>query len=128
MNWESKTIDQFVHTLQYGDAISGEVLTIQRVLQSLGASSSIYALNTHELLEGKSLPMEAYKPESGSALIHHYSIGSVQNERFASQEGVRKALVYHNLTPVHWYESYNQKVSAGLNQGKDELPGLIEKS
>ena len=41
-------IHQFVHTLNYGDAISGEALTIRRVLREMGIESNIYSVHAHE--------------------------------------------------------------------------------
>jgi hypothetical protein len=39
----TRAIHQLLHTLSYGDAISGEALALQRCLKSLGLESEITA-------------------------------------------------------------------------------------
>ena len=47
-----RTTHQLVHTLSYGDAISGEALALQRCLREQGRESSIYAINVHPNYKG----------------------------------------------------------------------------
>ncbi len=122
-------IDQFVHTLQYGDAISGEALSIKRILEDLGHDSEIYSLNTHQKLLGIPRKMEDFKiEEKRDAIILHYSIGSSQNKIYAEISNAKKFIIYHNLTPEKWFSSYNFKVTSDLSQGKYELPSLLQLS
>lgn len=123
-------IDQFVHTLQYGDAISGEALTLMRLLREEGFESDIYSLHTHEKLTGipKSITSfkEATKEEGiGHTILLHYSIASPLNEVFHNLSNANKVLIYHNLTPTKWYSSYNARVTKDLIKGREELPELL---
>ncbi len=122
-------IDQFVHTLQYGDAISGEALTIMRLLREMGYKSDIYSVHTHEKLKGIPLDISTFKEDSsGHAVLLHYSITSPFNELYASLKHAFRVLVYHNLTPVEWYSPYNSRVTADLIKGREELPLLLKET
>jgi hypothetical protein len=80
------TVAQLVHTLSYGDAISGEVLAINRILNECGVTAKIYAINQHPLLKGAA---ENYlnlpKDFSGQVLLH-YSLGSPLNQVYRNCE------------------------------------------
>jgi L-malate glycosyltransferase len=122
-------IDQFVHTLQYGDAISGEALTIMRLLRESGIESDIYSVHTHEKLTAIPKHISTFEEDTrnqDSAVLLHYSIASPFNDIFSSLSNTKKILVYHNLTPVHWYASYNARVTEDLIKGRDELPLLLQ--
>jgi L-malate glycosyltransferase len=124
-----KRIDQFVHTLQYGDAISGEALTIRRLLREMGYSSDIFSVHTHEKLEGIPLHIRQFREEeSGHAVLLHYSITSPFNSVFSSLASAHRTLVYHNLTPLEWYAGYNSRVTSDLVKGREELPELLKLS
>lgn len=124
-----KRIDQFVHTLQYGDAISGEAITIMRLLREQGFKSDIYSVNTHEKLRSIPLNIETFKEdEEGHAVLLHYSISSPFNEVYASLKNACRVLIYHNLTPLEWYASYHARVTSDLIKGREELPQLLKET
>jgi len=121
-------IDQFVHTLQYGDAISGEALTIKRVLNELGFDSQIVSLNTHEKYKGLNISLEEFnttRAEKCSLIINHFSISSPLNDTYKSLKNSKRALIYHNVTPPSWFSSYNQRVTEDLKKGRTDLSELI---
>lgn len=124
-----KKIDQFVHTLHYGDAISGEAITIKRILTEMGFESNIYALHTHPRLTDLSKKMEEFERDrQPDGLILHYSISSPQNAVYTESKCPHKFLVYHNLTPAHWFQGYNGRVYEDLVKGLSELPALINQT
>ncbi len=124
-------IHQFVHTLSYGDAISGEALAIRRMLRAEGHESQIYCLHAHEKLKAYGRSWNHYLEDLehsersgvGSAVVMHYSIGSPLNALFT--ERTVRALIYHNLTPERWFLGYNPRVVGDLQQGRIELPSLL---
>ena len=121
-------IDQFVHTLTYGDAISGEAIAIRRLLRELGHESDIYVVNVHEKYEKIVRKWEKYSGSAGAALLLHYSLASPLNRCYMEQTDVTRLLLYHNLTPPHWFASYNDRVTRDLRRGFEELPQLLEVS
>ena len=125
-----KQIFQFVHTLNYGDAISGEAIAIKRLLESSGIVSEIFSVHDHEMVEKETRSWREYKSlargrEAESVLLLHYSIASPLNQLVLDARDVKKALVYHNLTPVSWFSTYNARVAADLEKGFSELPMLL---
>jgi len=126
-------LHQFVHTLNYGDAISGEALTIKRLLEAKGIVSNIYTVNTHERLTSyarnyKDLAedlRQAAKAGEHVAIVLHYSIASPLNDLFVELEGVAKVFLYHNITPPEWFANYNKRVVADLIKGRAEMPRVL---
>jgi len=119
-----RAIHQLVHTLSYGDAISTEVLALQRVLRSLGHSSEIFAIHEHPLLKGRSIPYATISEHGSADIILHYSLGSPLNPLYAAWSKGTKTLVYHNITPASWYRSINQRVADDIEAGLRDLPQL----
>lgn len=136
-------IHQLLHTLSYGDAISGEVFALSRSLQEFGVDTCIFALNVnHKYREGKysnrveeiaqvpsgvgdSTVLEIVPPSkirAGDTLVLHYSLGSPLNRYFCSVEGVRKVIIYHNITPAKWYAPINSRVARDIEEGLADLP------
>mgnify|MGYP006274794111 CR=1 FL=1 len=125
---ESRAIHQLVHTLSYGDAISTEVLALQRTLQALGYQSEIFAIGEHVRLKGRSRPYREVLQSESADLILHYSLGSPLNEVYASWNRGRRTLVYHNITPAKWFEGVNARVSRDIERGLSDLPALCAAS
>lgn len=127
-------IHQFVHTLTYGDAISGEAVALQRILRELGHASFIYCVHSHEKLKSCARDQDLFASDLEQAqnageelaVILHYSIDSPLNAVFRSTNGIYRALIYHNLTPERWYYSYNPRVVKDLERGREELPQLLK--
>jgi glycosyltransferase involved in cell wall biosynthesis len=123
-----RAIHQLVHTLSYGDAISTEVLALQRVLRELGFSSEIFAIHEHPLLKGRSIPYSRLDAQASGDLILHYSLGSPLNDIYKAWSRGRRTMVYHNITPAKWYRSINKRVADEIEVGLRDLPGLCQVS
>ncbi len=128
----SRKIHQLVHTLSYGDAISGEVLAMQRVLKNLGFDSEIYAINEHPKLKGASIDYREFNRSAGGSfdggVILHYSLGSPLSDLYRSLNSANRTLIYHNLTPAKWFEGVNPRIVADIRRGEVELPELCKLS
>jgi L-malate glycosyltransferase len=122
------SVHQLLHTLSYGDAISGEVLALQRALQSQNITGEIFALNVHPRYKSTAVAIgnelhfgEAIK--QGDTLVLHYSLGSPLNEYFINLKGHKKVLIYHNITPARWFAAINSRVAKDITEGiKDLVP------
>lgn len=125
---KTKAVHQLVHTLSYGDAISTEVLALQRVLLGMGYDSDIFAIHEHPLLKGRSVPFSALAQRGEGDIILHYSLGSPLNPLYETWNSGRKTLVYHNITPARWYRSINQRVADDIEAGLRDLPHLCRVS
>lgn len=131
---------QLVHTLSYGDAISGEVLTLARVAKQLGYEPAIFALNIHphyksgaysvRIADICDFPPELLEQSTriGQSdcieVVLHYSLGSPLNQLYRRLSGVTRSLIFHNLTPPHWFRAVNPRIVRDLEGGFSELPEL----
>jgi glycosyltransferase involved in cell wall biosynthesis len=123
-----KPIHQLVHTLSYGDAISTEVLALQRVLHGLGYESEIFRIHEHPKLRGRSRPYSELGRSANADLLLHYSLGSPLNAAYSQWARGSRRLIYHNITPAAWYRKINQRVADDIEQGLAELPELCAHS
>lgn len=119
-------IHQLVHTLSYGDAISTEVMALQRALRSLGYQSEIFSIHCHPRLEGRARSISELDKLSVADVILHYSLGSALNDLYRDWVGGRRTLIYHNITPPRWYRGINSRVADDIERGILELPALCK--
>lgn len=121
-------IHQFVHTLSYGDAISGEVLALQRCFRAQGRESEIFALNVHPRYTGAARFITDFPAGFSGEVILHYSLGSSLNRVYEELRGATRSLIYHNLTPAKWFAGVNPRIAADIERGLEELPRLCRVS
>lgn len=120
-----KEIHQLVHTLSYGDAISTEVLALNRVLRDAGVASEIYTINTHPHYKDQTKHFSQFPKSSKGKVILHYSLGSPLNDLYKELSSWERSLIYHNLTPARWFKAVNARVYNDIAQGMKELPELL---
>lgn len=121
-------IHQLVHTLHYGDAISGEVIALQRALQKLGYKSEIFSINTHLKYEGLTKKYTQVSDDFSGELIFHYSLGSPINDLYRRATKAYRTLIYHNITPAKWFEGINPRVANDIRQGINDLGNMCRLS
>jgi glycosyltransferase involved in cell wall biosynthesis len=137
-------IHQILHTLSYGDAISGEVLALYRAFKEFGVDGSIWALNVNahyrdgsysgfvnEIIQDTDrnvLLLMINNLQPGDTIILHYSLGSILNDYFVTlcEPRVRKVVIYHNITPAFYYASINKRVARDIESGIADLPRVCE--
>jgi L-malate glycosyltransferase len=124
MSVSGTAVHQLVHTLSYGDAISGEVLALQRCFRALGAESEIYALNVHPAYKKIARNAASFPAHFKGRALLHYSLGSPLNDLYRGLNGARRAMIYHNLTPPRWFHGVNPRIVSDLEHGVRELPEL----
>ncbi|NLF25025.1 MAG: glycosyltransferase family 4 protein [Deltaproteobacteria bacterium] len=121
-------IHQLVHTLSYGDAVSGEVLTLKRCFQEMGARSEVYAINIHPRLQGQARDWRELKSDFSGKLILHFSLGSPLSQFYLESRRAKRIMVYHNLTGAEWFRGINPRIVADIESGRKELPKLCAAS
>lgn len=120
------SVHQLVHTLSYGDAISGEVLALKRIFREKGFESEVYSINTHPKYKHETLHYESFPENFSGKVVLHYSLGSPLNSLYRKLTQAKKFLIYHNLTPSKWFKSVNGRVFADIEDGVKELPELLK--
>jgi glycosyltransferase involved in cell wall biosynthesis len=115
-------VHQVLATLGYGDAIGNQVLGIQRVLRAAGYQSDIF-VETAEIQvapftrDYRELPDRS---DATNVLIHHFSIKS-RASRVAYALPDRMILVYHNVTPAHYFLHVNDLLADMCYRARREL-------
>ena len=123
-----KIIHQLVHTLSYGDAISGEVLALARIFRANNIESKIFAMHVHPKLEGQAEHYQSLLSDFTGEIILHYSLGSPLNELYRRLKSASRTMIYHNLTPAHWFQGINPRIVRDIEAGTKELPELCSLS
>jgi len=120
-----KRIDQILEAFDRGDAISDHARGIASRLRALGYQSKIYAAHIAPGVDDASPLPQSLSFADG--LIYHHSIGSDVAECFVGARG-RKSVIYHNVTPAHFFDPYAPKVAQQLRRGRDQLERVVAAS
>ncbi len=95
-------IHQFHSGSAVGDAVTNSMLLIQNILISFGFVSEIFAEHVAPELKGRIVSHTTYRPDSKDVMFIHHSMGHEQTA-WILQLPVEKILVYHNITPPHFF-------------------------
>ena len=112
-------INQFHSGTTVGDAITNMMLELQELLTARGYESEIYAEYIDERLSGKIKPIEEYKGNNRKALIYH----NITPEHFFEDEGLKKA-IRKGLWQAKEYRKYVEYSIADSNYNRKELLGM----
>jgi glycosyltransferase involved in cell wall biosynthesis len=120
-------IHQFVAGFNNGDAITNEARVLRGIFRAWGFESDIFCESRRVLpqLRKEALDVSvcatAAKPQD--AVLLHLSIGSPVNDAFAALR-CRKAILYHNITPSHYFDAINPQTALVLAKGRRQLRAL----
>jgi glycosyltransferase involved in cell wall biosynthesis len=123
---ERRSINQFLPNLSYGDAISNEALWIRDTLRQAGFTSHIYVQYLDPRLANDCRLFTPEELRRSDAAIYHHSIGTEMTPHLIEYEGP-KFLIYHNITPGEYFESYRPEFAQILYRGRADLPGLARR-
>lgn len=113
-------INQFHSGTASGDAITNQMLEIQKLIISEGHESKIYAQYIDEKLKNKIINIKKYKGNKEDILIIHHSMGFDGFDEIVNLPN-KKIMIYHNITPEKYIEDeYIKKyIRIGLNQAEE---------
>jgi glycosyltransferase involved in cell wall biosynthesis len=114
-------VDQLIPTFHRGDAIGDTAFHIKQFLQKNGFQSEIYCLERDEGLESQSRLFSDFpRPQPSDVTIFHFALPSPLTEKF-SQLPSRKILIYHNITPEHFFQPYSSEMAHIARVGREEV-------
>lgn len=116
-------IHQFLPNLSYGDAISNEAMSIRSHLRARGLHSEIYVRFIDPRVADQCSIFSPDALNASSAIIYHHSIGTEITPHVLKYGGP-KCVIYHNITPAEFFESYRPDFAAILRQGREDLRKL----
>ncbi len=127
MNQEA--VYQLVAGFTPGDAISNIALRLRIAFRRRGMHAEIagQAGHIHPSLHRESLTLKQLEREARphDLALLHLSIGSDVNDAFAALP-CRKAIMYHNITPPHFFEDFGYQAMAHLlRRGREQAQQLV---
>lgn len=113
-------INQFHSGAAVGDAITNQMLLIQKLLIKNGYKSNIYVEYVPKELSEQLKPIDSYSGNKDAILFVHHSMGMNCFDKIVNLPD-KKALIYHNITPERFFEDEGLKkyIRLGLQQAKD---------
>jgi L-malate glycosyltransferase len=118
-------IEQFLPAFHQGDAIGNSALSLHRCLQERGIQSRLISLTIDHSLRKEASYLKEYKlkPTTDSLKILHFAIPSELTDYFLELKG-KKALIYHNITPAHFFTDYSDQMVHLSTNGRRHLERL----
>jgi glycosyltransferase involved in cell wall biosynthesis len=117
-------IHQLASGFKAGDAISNDMVELQRIVRSWGCRSEIFAdpAFTSPALRGTARDYRQFEVDDdpSAVMLFHFSIGTTLTEWFAGLQA-HKVIKYHNITPAHFFAATDPGTSRRLEQGRAEL-------
>ncbi|MGB9776073.1 MAG: glycosyltransferase family 4 protein [Anaerolineae bacterium] len=124
-------VHQFHPTVSFGDAVSNQILSLQRLLRRMGYRSEIFCEQPPIQFEGRTRLMQQYPRYSSpdNLLLLHFSLGySPQVLAWLEQLPDRKVLIYHNITPHTYFVGINESYMEAARVGRQQLRWLKERT
>ena len=102
-------IIQLLPTLSYGDGVGNDTLAIDKIIKEMGYDTMIYAENIDTRVDKKLVKKVDKIPKLNKedVIIYHLSTGTILNEKLKDFP-CRKLVIYHNVTPAHFFKEYSQ--------------------
>jgi L-malate glycosyltransferase len=121
-------VHQFLTSYAYGDAIGNEALAIRDFLRANGMESEIFTLHFHPRYAHQVRNYLEYDrfSDPANAVIYHFSIGSLVTKKFLRLTD-RKIIIYHNITPYHFFLDFHRGLAKDCYKGRLELKSLADK-
>ncbi len=117
---------QMLPTMAYGDAVGNDTIALKDALESAGYETEIYAENIDPRLpKGTVHSYSEYGERPEDVIIYHMSIGSNIGNT-VRHANAKKIVVYHNVTPAHFFEPYNKNLANLCRTGIEEVKAFAD--
>ncbi len=120
-------LHQFSAGFTPGDAISNEAILFRDIFRKWGYTSEIFSdercIQEAQKKHVRDVTAYAEEAKSEDVVLLHLSIGSKVNEVFKALP-CRKAILYHNITPFHYFELVNKQIAQALRKGREQVSML----
>ncbi len=120
-------VEQFLPAFHYGDAIGNSAYGFHRFLLHKGIESRIIAMTCDQCLLEHAVLFDEYlkNPTPNSLKILHFAIPSELTDFFLHTNG-KKAMIYHNITPPHFFTDFSDHLVRFTTQGRIHLARLAD--
>jgi glycosyltransferase involved in cell wall biosynthesis len=118
-------VHQFHSGTALGDAITNQMLQLQRLLREMGFVSEIFAEHIAPGLQDRIRSIHGYRGADSELLLLHHSMGYDAFDDVIALPG-SIVVVYHNVTPEQYFE--NDLVRHYIRLGRDQLVVLARRA
>ncbi|MDP9245442.1 MAG: glycosyltransferase [Chloroflexota bacterium] len=117
-----QTAHQLAPTIAYGDAVGNDCFELQRLYWSRGVRSDLFAAEAKPEVKQFVQPWRDLEkaPVDGTSLQVHISMGNDALWDIAKLPH-RKTVIYHNITPAHFFEGLNEHARRYSEIGREQL-------
>jgi glycosyltransferase involved in cell wall biosynthesis len=119
------TVEQFLPSLHYGDAVGNSALALHRFLISRDVGSRIIAMNSDASVKDQAIMFSDYRLDPDAIKILHFAIPSPLTDFFLELKG-KKVLIYHNITPSRFFVGYSDSLVHITHAGREQLKKLAQ--
>jgi glycosyltransferase involved in cell wall biosynthesis len=122
-----KRLVQLIPSHHVRDAVGAEVLQVERVLTASGWSVETYADVIDPEYTDRTM-LYSKLDENGledAIALYHFCGASPMTERFIDLD-CPKAIIYHNITPSHFFQPYDRDIAGECRLGRLQLIELSD--
>lgn len=116
-------VHQWVPAMHGGDAVGNHARALRARFRAWNHDSEIFALTIDQDMANEARPWTDPDSREADVTILHFAIPSPMSEALATLPG-RRVLVYHNVTPPHFFAPYDPGLAELSVRGRAELDGL----
>ncbi len=118
-------VHQMLPSFSYGDAIGNHTRAIRDILREAGYESQVFCYWHHPRLASEARFFVELEDEVGpdDIVIYHYSLRSPLTLLYQNLRS-KRILIYHNITPYHFFLRTNPVLVKECYYGRKELPLL----
>lgn len=120
-------ITQLLPSVHAGDAVGDSAFEISKALSEAGIENSILGIHIDDHLTNKVIAFKEFKAYDTPDAIHiyHFAVPSPITYTFKEARG-KKVVIYHNVTPPHFFEGYYPELVEMTRTGQHEIKLLAD--
>ena len=119
-------VNQWLPAAHRGDAVGDHARRLRACLRGWGHDADVYALHIDEDLAGDVHPWGNAASRNGDITILHFAVPSPMSASLGTLPGAR-VLVYHNVTPPHFFAPFDARIARMAAAGRRELVALADR-
>jgi len=115
---------QLIDALDYGDAVSNQVIALDAAFKRLGLDSAIYSKWSHADVASYREDLEKLVTSERDIVVMHFSLYSKYAAAAALNSYATRVILYHNITPAGFFESTSPH-HALCARGREQLAEIL---
>ena len=113
-------------TLTSADAVSNDVLAMERLLKARGHNVALFAEHVNGKHAQSAARALSHLRGADDVLIYHHSIGWDSGIEILRKTSARKIIKYHNVTPPEFFEGISERHQTLCRNGRSQLKDIVE--